>query len=355
MVMTTTDTLIIGAGPYGLALANHLHETGHDFAIVGKPMDLWLRHTFANADLRSNVPTSEISAPQDKYSFASFFNELHPDEEVPAERVSVERYREYIGWMLKRVEYPINECHVTNVERRSGTYHVTLETGEEMTAERVVVASGVAHHLHIPDFLNKDDRVVHSYQVGQIEDMIEKKVLVIGAGQSAAEAMDLLVSNGNIVHWYSRKEPRYFAEPLRLPTWIFNIVVRSAELFRALPHRLVQRVFGIFSASTITPDHEELLRSIPRCSRLPALDEYEHIVAATGYRYSVKFLEFLSEEIRSGIQLERDMPVVDHDFGTSIPGLYFIGPITEQFFGPPMKFMMGSRYAGPRLAAHLTT
>ena len=36
-----TDLLIIGAGPFGLAMAAHARHLGIDHLMVGKPMEFW--------------------------------------------------------------------------------------------------------------------------------------------------------------------------------------------------------------------------------------------------------------------------------------------------------------------------
>ena len=93
--------------------------------------------------------------------------------------------------------------------------------------------------------------------------------------------------------------------------------------------------------------------SITRHTNWLDLERFDHIIAATGYRYGCATLPFLSTTIRNRLTLRHDQPVVDHTFQSSLPGLYFIGPITEPLFGPAMKFMIGAHYAAPRLAAHL--
>jgi len=55
---------IVGAGPNGISLANHLNTQGTSFIIFGKPMDLWRNHTFDSMTLRSDYATSEISHPR---------------------------------------------------------------------------------------------------------------------------------------------------------------------------------------------------------------------------------------------------------------------------------------------------
>ena len=45
--------LIIGAGPYGLAMAAYAGHTHTDYLIAGRPMDFWKSHMPADLLLRS--------------------------------------------------------------------------------------------------------------------------------------------------------------------------------------------------------------------------------------------------------------------------------------------------------------
>ena len=346
--MSTTQVLIVGAGPYGLSLANFMSGMGQDFKIIGKPMELWREHTFSGAALRSDMATSEIAHPENAFSIKAFRqqNESHP----VSERVNVQEYREYINWVLEQTSYDIQETYMTRLSRQGDHYLAELESGETITAKQVVIATGVAHHLKIPAEFKTARDVIHSYFTREIEALQGKKVLVVGAGQSAAEAMEVCQQNDNQVHWYARTEPRYYSEPLDLPKWIFNLVVKSAGLFRRIPHRIIQFVFSIFSATTMTPDNERKLADVERFSELPDLKAYDHVITATGYNYTLNHMKFLSEELRAALEMRAAMPRIDKNFMSSMRDLYFIGPSTEMFFGPPMKFMIGSQYVAPKLS-----
>ena len=79
-----------------------------------------------------------------------------------------------------------------------------------------------------------------------------------------------------------------------------------------------------------------------------------HVIAATGYRVDVRRLGFLSEAIRSTLDVEEFVPVLSRNFQSSVPGLYFVGLSSTNYFGPVMRFVAGARYTAGRLARHLT-
>ena len=41
----SSPVLVIGAGPYGVGIADEIHERGLDVRVVGEPFELWRRHT----------------------------------------------------------------------------------------------------------------------------------------------------------------------------------------------------------------------------------------------------------------------------------------------------------------------
>ena len=65
------DTVIIGAGPYGLSIAAHLRHRGIPFRIFGRPMDSWLQHMPKGMMLKSDGFASDIYDPEQSLHFAA--------------------------------------------------------------------------------------------------------------------------------------------------------------------------------------------------------------------------------------------------------------------------------------------
>jgi len=67
----------------------------------------------------------------------------------------------------------------------------------------------------------------------------------------------------------------------------------------------------------------------------------DHVIAATGFRFSARKLDFLSPII-SKIQMNQfGEPIVNEYFQSSEPNLYFVGPATAYCHGPPFRFIAG--------------
>jgi hypothetical protein len=79
--------------------------------------------------------------------------------------------------------------------------------------------------------------------------------------------------------------------------------------------------------------------------------ETDHVMAATGYRVHLEALDFLSPELRAGLARTGGFPRLDKDFASTVPGLYFTGLPAAASFGPVLRFVCGTTFASPRLAA----
>jgi thioredoxin reductase len=81
--------------------------------------------------------------------------------------------------------------------------------------------------------------------------------------------------------------------------------------------------------------------------------EVDHVIAATGYRVALSRLEFIEQPVQSRIRKVADTPILDRNFETTVPGLYFIGAAAANSFGPLLRFAYGARYAAERVSRHL--
>jgi len=93
-----------------------------------------------------------------------------------------------------------------------------------------------------------------------------------------------------------------------------------------------------------------------RVRRLGAADvclSVDHVIAGTGYEVDVDRVPFFDRELASQIQRWERAPRLSRNFESSVKGLYFIGPAAAASFGPLLRFVCGSYYAVPKLAARL--
>ena len=65
-------------------------------------------------------------------------------------------------------------------------------------------------------------------------------------------------------------------------------------------------------------------------------------------------LEFLAPELRDDIEIVNGAPRLSAHFESrTVPGLYFVGLAAAQTFGPAMRFVCGTAFAGRTVARHV--
>jgi hypothetical protein len=80
----------------------------------------------------------------------------------------------------------------------------------------------------------------------------------------------------------------------------------------------------------------------------------DHVIAATGYRFSLRALPFLGEGLRKQLRSVHDTPILSPYFESSVAGLYFTGLASANTFGPAMRFLHGAGFTARRISHHLS-
>jgi thioredoxin reductase len=381
------DTVIIGAGPYGLSIAAHLRRQGIPFRVFGRPMDSWLQHMPKGMMLKSDGFASDIYDPERAFTLRQFCAErgiAYADAGLP---VHLETFGAYGLAFRDRMVPELEDKFVVNVDRAPGGFTLRLEDGETFQARRVVVAVGITHFEHVPENLAHlpSEFLSHSARHREVEPFRGSSVVVIGGGSSAMDLAGLLHEAGANVQLVSRRgelkfhsqptgKPRSWWQKIRHPQSGLGPGMRSRFFadapgaFYYLPERLrleiVRRTLGPSGGWFI---RDKVIGKIPlhlACTPQGAVIRNgrvhlsvqaadgskqeivtEHIIAATGYKVNLERLKFLNPEIRTKVKAIQGAPVLSSTFESSIPGLYFAGVAAANSFGPVMRFAFGAGFA----------
>jgi FAD-dependent urate hydroxylase len=392
----TVDVAIVGAGPYGLSLAAHLRAAGVPLRHFGIPMHLWQASMPRGMFLKSQGFASNLSSPDGRHTLEAFCAATGRPYASYGLPVPLDTFVAYGQWFQQELVPDVEETLVTELVPKDGHYEISLASSERARATNVVVAAGVEHFAAMPTQLAELPSSVCTHSSALTEPGIfrDRSVIIIGAGQSALESAALLHENGADVQLAARATKLVWNGPplpldrpliqrLREPeaglgsgwgTWFYS---RHPELFRHLPSGtrvyrartalgpagacwLPDRVNGKFPVllghalkwAQIDDGGVRLGLEGPNgTSRELAAD---HVIAATGYRTDTRRLTFLSDQLRPGLQTIANSPVVDRNYQSSVPGLYFIGPAVAPTFGPVMRFVYGSDHAARTVARQFT-
>jgi thioredoxin reductase len=386
------NTVIIGAGPYGLSIAAHFRSRGIPFKIFGRPMDSWSSHMPKGMALKSDGFSCNLYDPEGDFTLKHFCAERgieYSDAGVP---VLLETFTAYGRAFQERMVPDLDERIIGSLDRTSSGFVITLEDGEIVTAQRVVLAIGITHFEYVPETLTHlpAELLSHSFRHHDLERFRGRKVVVIGGGASAIDLAGLLCdvdadvqliarkpslqfhdrapANGTKSLWQRIRHPqsglgtgfqlRFFAdapmcfhylpERLRLDT-VRTSLGPSGGWFAK--EKLVGRVPLLLGCTTQRAEVENgQVRLHLRCLDGSERDVLtDHVIAATGYRVKLERLGFLSPGIHSELKTVDDTPILSPTFESSVPGLYFVGVAAANSFGPVLRFAYGAQFAARSL------
>jgi cation diffusion facilitator CzcD-associated flavoprotein CzcO len=384
---------VVGAGPYGLAVAAGLRQRDIGFRIFGTPMQAWQDAMPRGMFLKSEGFASDIADPARALTLARFCAESgleYGDYGVP---VPVDTFIRYGHWFREAAVGVVEDASVQHVTASGGRFELTLDTGERATAERVVVASGLNGFAFVPRALRElpPDLRTHSSEHHDLTGFRGKRVVVVGGGQSALESAALLHEHGAEPKVIVRAEEvawnptpaieRSTKRRLRYPRsglgdgwdlWTYsNVPLAFHALGEKRRAQIVWRTLGpagswwlrdrldgqvdILRGSRIEEATAEDGSVRLRVSRNGRVDELEadHVLAATGYRPDVDRVPFLDPALRARIARGPAGPSLSRWFESSAPGLYFVGLAAATSFGPPQRFVLGSGFAARRVTTHV--
>ena len=398
-VMTDrTDVAVIGAGPYGLSLGAHLATGGLSVRHVGGVMAAWTAMP-AGMFLKSQGFASNLSDPDGTHTLAAFCRETgtpYADYGVP---VALDTFVAYGQWFARERVPGVEDVAVTRLARDGDGFRVELADGRAVAAGRVVVATGLTGAAHRPPELADlpPSLASHTSDQPDLGAFAGRRVVVLGAGQSALESAALLHDAGADVQLLARRpavswngDPlaaqRSLRRRLREPeaplgsgwgTWFYST---QPDLYRRLPAgprlRRARNALGPAGAYWLRPRVEDrvpmlLGHQLTAASadgsggsdavRLETLDEQghrhtihaDHVLAGTGYRVDLSRMGYLDPGLRDALTTLGGTPDVGRDYGSAVPGLYFVGPAVAPSLGPVMRFAYGSAHAAHTVSRSL--
>ena len=390
-----TRVCIIGAGPYGLAVAAHLSHLGVDFRIFGSPMRRWLTQMPKAMLLKSEGCASGLPDPEGRLGLAQFCRGDGRSYAEYGTPLSRETFAKYALFFQQKLIPQVEDILVSAVTKTDAGFEVCLNSGEMLRSTQVVVASGLDHMERVPEQLGQlpSELCSHSSAHYDLSKFKGKEVVVIGGGQSGLETAALLKEEGASATLVLRAPAiawngipsltrRSLYQRLRRPRtqlghglqlWVYDNV---PQFFHYLPRQVrisrVKATLGpaggwwlkdrVMGQMPILLGHQlrgaaaqggRVALQFADQNQQPKTLVADHVIAATGYRFNLQNLPFLDPSLTSQIRHEEQMPQLSLAFESSVPGLYFTGLASANSFGPVMRFLAGTGFTARRISLHI--
>lgn len=369
---------IIGAGPYGLALSAKLAAAGMNFVTFGRPMGFWQENVPLGTRLISGWITCSLA--DDTFDYGSYLAAMR----AAAPRLFMaEQFLAYGLWFQRNACPEPDRRMVTRLLREHGSYRIQLDDTSEVTADRVVIGTGLKPFAVRPaQFAGIGyGLVMHTSDLRDLSGFSGKRIAVIGAGQSAMDCAALLcehnadveiIVRGEEVRWKGTDESGILPEKptwtlhgaiqdlrtvpqiyQRLPAFIrrreLNLVLRPAPVRSLLPRLGPARFTLGTSVAEASPTQQGVeLRLSDGSTR-----KVDRVVLGTGYRVDLNAIPFLAPELRKSIRTYDGYPKLSSRMESSAPGLYFMGAAAASSFGRMMWLIRGARWAADTVSRAL--
>ena len=379
-MVSSTPLLIVGAGPFGLAMAAWASGRGIDHIIVGEPMGFWKRHMPRGMCLRSATDWH-----YDPFDEATIERYLGMRGMTPAEvdPLPLDIYLEYAEWFRRQKQIEPLPRRVRRLDR-SARFEATLDDGSTISADNVVLAVGFRYFHHVPEpfpALLPEGRWSHTGDCVDFAPLRGKRVLIIGGRQSAFEWAALLREAGaeRVDLCYRHPTPAFelsdwsFVNPTvaRMssdPGWFRRLTPEEKERLNRrqwaegrlklepwLAPRIRHENIGLHPETTVTSCEQRGNDLVIGLSSGEVLS-VDHVILATGYKVDVGRIPFLAAgNVLSDIELSNGFPVLSEHFESSVPGLYFTSMCAVQDFGAFFGFTSSVRVSAHLIGASIQT
>jgi thioredoxin reductase len=330
-MVTSTDYLIIGAGPAGLQLGYFLDRAGRDYLILeaGPTAGTFFRTYPRHRQLISiNKPHTGFDDPE--LDLRMDWNSLLSDRErllfpryteryFPAADVMVRYLTEFAEALGLNIRYGTRAVRVSRGER----FRVVDEHGGVYEAPLLIVATGPAKP-YLPTIPGIETAEQYGTVTVDPQDFADQRVLIIGKGNSAFETADNLIETAAVIHLAGPTSIRmawqsHYAGHLRAvnSNFLDTSALRSQNALLDGHILSIDRTAGGYLVTVRLSRAGEPVRAI----------RYDRVIACTGFRFDGSIF---AEGCRPALVLDDRFPAQTSAWeSVNVPDLYFAGTLMQ--------------------------
>jgi cation diffusion facilitator CzcD-associated flavoprotein CzcO len=379
------EVAVIGAGPYGLSVAAHLKRAGIATHVFGEPMGFWRQNMPQGMRIRSPWRATHLSDPDRALSLDAYASSCGLDSAKP---LSLEKFIAYGDWFQRHAVPDVDRRAVRLIDTAGNGFRLELADGGTLSADRVVVATGLLNQDYRPPLFDDLPRalVSHASEHADLSHFRGKHVAVIGRGQSACESAALLNEAGAVVemishgpiHWLGvptngtgktlrLRLREMLASPSEVGPFPLSWLVEVPGLVRLLPPQIraefTRRCLKAGATGWLKPRFTGIVcnpgRVITAARALGdriavdldnAVRTFDHVLLGTGYRIDISRLGILAPQLLERIARADGSPLLAPGLESSVAKLHFVGCYAVKSFGPLLRFIAGAPYAARAVA-----
>jgi cation diffusion facilitator CzcD-associated flavoprotein CzcO len=320
------QTVVIGAGPAGLATAAQIRRLGLPVLILERSNAVassW-RGRYDRLRLNSSRPFSKLPGARYPRGTGMF----------PSRDQVVEYLERYARDHALDIRF---RTHVERIERNGTGWLIHTSTGT-VPAGDVVVAAGYEHTFHVPKWPGRDSfagRLIHSAEYRNADEFGGADVLVVGPGSSGMEiAYDLAEGGAARVRLAVRTPPNIILrEPLGpfLARQVVKLPTARADRLMSFVRR---RRLGDLSPFGLPEPEEGVVSRLKRLGVAPAIVDREVLDTIKAGRIeivgAVEALDETGVVLADGERIEPDAVIAATGYRTGLePMVGHLGVLDE--------------------------
>lgn len=361
MKVQSHNIIILGAGPAGLQLSYCLKQAGiahivleqsaeagstySHFPIHRQLISVNKVHTgFEKKDpINLRFDWHSLLTKGHELRFTEYTHEYFPDRSI---------FLQYLHDFTSKYGLPIqyNTC-LTQIEKTGDQFVLKTSQNNKFTTKQLVIATGLSKD-YLPNIPGLMPEMHYSHLTLDKTPYYNKRVLILGKGNSGFETADHLTDAAALIHIASPNPIKmawktHYVGHLRAVNNNFldtyQLKSQNAAINAEINHiEKVGEQYAVHYKYQLANGEEETIL-------------YDHVIACTGFQFDHSIFD---ESCRPELTIQNRFPAMNPQYeSTNVPNLFFAGTLTQMrdFKKKQSGFVHGFRYNCEFLARYLTS
>ena len=328
-------TVVVGAGPAGLQMGYFLEKANRDYLILESkdqagsfyakyPIHRFLlsinkNHNFYDEhEFNLRHDWNSLLCDDPELQFRNYSEDLYP---------SADDLHRYLVDFAEKNHLKIRyNTKVKSVGKAAGRFVIATQHGAAITCDRLLLGTGAIAPLIPEDIEGIEHSLGYEDCDLDLAPFENKRVAIIGRGNSAFEVANYLANSAALVHVLVAKPVKFawqthYVGDLRAINNTILDMYQLKSLHAALGFRLTRIVKN--PDGTLRAEVEEDMPHWKTPCTAKATLTYDYIIRATGWKYSD--LGMFEQSCVPALDAKGKYPQLSTMWETTVPGMHYIG------------------------------